>query len=82
MSRKTQRAYEAVFNYINSHILQINNIASFTSDYELAMRNALEKLFPKVKRFACYFHYCQAVKRRAYQTDGLVKLIRSNNAAR
>lgn len=82
MSRKTQRAYEAVFDYINSHVLQINNIASFTTDYELAMRNALKKLFPNVQRFACYFHFCQAVKRRAYQTDGLVKLIRCNVNAR
>ncbi|XP_055308055.1 uncharacterized protein LOC129572155 [Sitodiplosis mosellana] len=82
MSRKTQATYEHVFRYIDENIFQLRGVASYTSDYEVAMRNALRVLDPSVKRFACYFHYTQAVKRRAWQTAGLVELIRSNPRAR
>lgn len=82
MSRKTQAAYEHVFRYIDENVLPLRGVASYTSDYEIAMRNALCELDPSVKRFACYFHYTQAVKRRTWQTAGLVALIRSNPRAR
>lgn len=82
MNRKTQAAYEGVLEYIDEHVLPLRGVASFTTDFELAMRNALNRLDPSVKRFTCYFHFCQAVKRRAWQTPGLVKIIRSNAKAR
>lgn len=60
MSRKTQAAYLAVFKYIDQHVIQLRGVASFTTDYEVAMRNALQKLDPQANKFACYFHFCQA----------------------
>lgn len=82
MSRKCTEAYESVFNYIDTHIVKIKNAASFTTDYELAMRKALRKFSPSSTLYACYFHYCQAVKKNAYQTDGFVKFIKSNENAK
>lgn len=73
MSRKTQLAYDSVFAYIDQNVLQLRGVASFTTDYEVAMRNSLRLLDPLAQLFACYFHFCQAVKRRAWQTPGLVE---------
>lgn len=77
MSRKCKEAYEAVFNYIDTHIIKIKGAASFTTDYELAMRKALKIFSPSSAFYACYFHFCQAVKRNAFQTDGFVKFMRN-----
>lgn len=82
MSRKSTEAYEKVFNYIDTHIMSIKNAASFTTDYELAMRKALRTFSPSSALYSCYFHYCQAVKRNAYQTDGFIKFINSNANAK
>lgn len=82
MTNKTQISYEDVFKYINKNILQLQGVSSFTSDFEVAMRNGIKKLFPDSKRFTCYFHFCQAVKKRASQTDGFAKLIGENKRAK
>lgn len=82
MSNKTQRAYEDVFNYINDHVFSMSSSQSFTTDYELAMRNALRKLYPNAEQIACYFHFTQAVKRNASKMPGLVDLIHSNETAK
>lgn len=82
MNRKTMKAYKSVFKFIHENIINLSDVVSFTTDYELSMRNALRDLFPNVHRFACYFHFCQAVKRRAWQTPGIVALIRSNPKVR
>lgn len=81
MSNKTKDCYEDVFNYIHRFVMDLD-CASFTTDYERAMRNALKNLFPNAELFACFFHYTQAVKKHAYKTIGLVQLIRSNAQAR
>lgn len=82
MDRRTTAAYKAVFRFINKNVLSLKGVASFTSDFERAMRNALKTLYPSTKRFTCHFHYCQALKRRAYQTDALVNVIRSDPKCR
>lgn len=78
MTHKSQQAYEDIFDYINkSNIFPLSTAKSFTSDYELAMRNALRKLYPHAAMVACLFHFTQAVKRHASQTPGLMDLIKS-----
>lgn len=81
MSRKSQAAYEHAFAYIDSNIFKLTEVSSFTTDYELAMRNAIIKTSPNAKMVACHFHFCQAAKRRASQIDGFVNFIRSNTEA-
>lgn len=81
MDKKSQLAYQHVFEYVHNHVFPLH-CATFTTDYEVAMRNALRKLFQDSKLIACYFHYCQAVKRRAASTYGFVDMVRTNKDAR
>lgn len=81
MTNKTEKCYEHVFRYVNENVFELN-CATFTTDYEVAMRNAIHKLFPNANQIACYFHFTQAVKKNAWKTTGMVDLIRSNPAAR
>lgn len=78
MSRRTQGAYEAVFNFINSKILRFG-AKMFITDYELAMRNALKFMFPSVEFTACLFHFAQACRKRAAKINGFVDLIKENS---
>lgn len=84
MSHKSQDAYEDVFYFIRTNIvvkvggLSWNlNCAKFTTDYEVAMRNALSKTFPKATGTACWFHFTQAVKRNASQIGGFMDYVKN-----
>lgn len=81
MSNKSRLAYEHVFNYIDKNIFPLSSVASFTTDYELAMRGSIAACNPSAKLYACHFHFAQACKRRAAQTNGFVELVRSNKEA-
>lgn len=63
MSKKSTKAYTAVFEYIEKNIMKLQPV-SFTTDYETAMRNALRKIYAAVELIACWFHYTQALRRR------------------
>lgn len=62
MTNKSQVAYEAVLEYINSNIVDLT-CEWFMTDYEQALRNAITKIVPTARLAACWFHFCQAVKR-------------------
>lgn len=81
MTHKSTACYEHVFKYIEEHVMTLQ-CASFTTDYEIAMRKRLSKIHPEVKRYACFFHFCQAVKKHAYKTYGMSNIIKSNCDAR
>lgn len=81
ISSRTQLACTHVFRYMNENIFSLN-CASFTSDYEVAMRNALRSCFPDSKLVSCWFDYCQAICRRASQLPAFFQLISTNSAAR
>lgn len=61
MSRKTQACNEHLFRAIND-IFPLNG-KCFMTDYEIAMRNGLEMVYPNMIRRSCWFHFCQAVKK-------------------
>lgn len=46
---------------------------SIMSDFELAMRRAIKEIFPQTKQLTCWFHFCQAAKKRAMQRPQLVQ---------
>lgn len=81
MSRKTQRTYEHAFQYIKKNIIDLEG-KSFTTDFEVAMRNALRIVFPATKLFSCWFHFTQAAKKRAMQTPKLYPFLYQNKEAR
>lgn len=80
MTRKTQRAYKHLFEFINEKVCPLK-CNSFTSDYEVALRNALSILFPGTRLVACWFHYSQALKRKVRQLPGFERFLRGNEAA-
>lgn len=81
MSKKSRVAYEHAYNYIENNIFKLSRVASFTTDYEIAMRTAIRNCNPAAKLFACHFHFSQACKRKATQIDGFITLIRTNQQA-
>lgn len=82
MSRKTQQAYEDVFSYINKNVFPLETSQTFTTDYEVPMRPALEKLYPNSQQIACYFHFTQAVKRNMSKMPNVMMLIKSDECAK
>lgn len=79
MSSKSEAAYIHVLEYIEQNVFSMKNCSSFMTDYERAMKNALRAVYgPQVKIFSCWFHFTQAVKRKASQIDGFYSFIRAN----
>lgn len=66
MSGKKQSLYEEIFNYVKENVVNLE-CRSFMTDFETSMRNALQKTYPNVKIFACWFHYCQSLRRKINQ---------------
>lgn len=80
MTRKTQRAYQHLLEFIEKNVCSLK-CKSFTSDYEIALRNALAILYPNTRLVACWFHYSQALKRKVRQLPGFERFLRGNEAA-
>lgn len=59
MSRKTERAYKDVLQVIKKEIAPNMKFSSIIGDYELALRNAIEAVYPEVKLLGCWFHFNQ-----------------------
>ena len=67
MSGKSQADYVGVFEKRKAFMEEDGNawnIKSAMVDYELALRNALKKVFNGIKLQGCWFHYCQAIYRK------------------
>lgn len=80
-TRKTQACYSHIFEYIESNICSLK-AKSFMTDFELAMRNALKKLYPDAEHNTCWFHLCQAAQKNAEKCREFIKLIMKNEEAR
>lgn len=64
MERKTEEAYIKVFNVLKEQ-LNGSKIEVSMSDYEAAVINAVQKVFPEVEAKGCFFHYSKAVVKKA-----------------
>lgn len=78
MDKRTEKAYKAVFEFINNKVFDLNGTCTFMTDYEIAMRNALKIVYPSATLSACLFHFTQAIHRNASKINGLFRLIRTN----
>jgi len=60
-NKKTELAYYLVFQDIRSILEKGFNekikLENYTTDFEIAMNNALQAIFQDIKRTGCYFHY-------------------------
>jgi hypothetical protein len=75
MSRKTKECYQHLLRYIDENLVQLK-LASFITDYEASMRKAVQSLFPAAKIRGCWFHFCQALRRKVAKLPKLAKQIR------
>lgn len=76
MSRRTTEAYFNALYYINDKLISLKGI-SIIIDFERAMRLALIQLGIVKDILGCWFHSCQAIRRRMASMVELFKLVRS-----
>lgn len=81
MSKRNTDIYESALNYVNEHILPLKAGAIIT-DFEKAMRNGIRSVVPGVKLLSCWFHHCQALRRKVASNFNLFSLVRQNEKAR
>ncbi|KAH7978070.1 hypothetical protein HPB49_004358 [Dermacentor silvarum] len=67
MTRRTQMAYEALFEEVLNFTADMGlalNPKTVSTDFELAAINAIRSLLPLLDVHGCLFHLCQSVCRR------------------
>ena len=68
LSSKSEEEYKAVFDAVNSQAgrfcLQDFEPDSIMSDFEFAILNAAEDVFPDIQMSCCFFHLKQSVFRK------------------
>lgn len=57
MKRKTEAAYRKVFKFLKEIFLK--NVTAITTDYEKAIGDAAEFVYPGIEKKKCYFHFTQ-----------------------
>lgn len=80
MSNRTTEAYTSVYDYIHKNILPLNARGIIT-DFELALRNGLRSVVPATPLYGCWFHHCQALRRRVAADPKLLSLVRKDKNA-
>jgi hypothetical protein len=80
MNKKTEESYFHIFEYIETNIFQLEP-DSFTTVYEKAMRNGLKSVYKNVLLVSCWFHYCQALRRKCSKITDFFKNTAENEAA-
>lgn len=81
MSRRTIGAYESAFKYIHINLIPLRGKAIII-DFERAMRRALLKIIKSINSnlcvLGCWFHLCQALRRKLAQMPMLFAKVKSN----
>lgn len=74
MSNKTAESYQAVFEYIEKNLFQLEP-ASLMTDWELGMRKALKICYPNSILRGCWYHYCASLRKKLLNLglDGVLK---------
>lgn len=78
-TRKSAVNYKAIFKYIERTFTL--SPAEIISDFEAGLRKAINEIYPSAKLFGCWFHYCQAIRKKCSEL-GLGSLLFSNPEAR
>lgn len=80
MTRVSTDCYAAVFEYIESRLFKLEP-SEFLTDFEMALRNAIRNRYPEAVLRGCWFHFCQALRRKSIRL-GLHRLIKSDRDAK
>lgn len=80
MTRKSQAAYSHLFKTIQkSWNLQP---AFITTDFEKGLRNALKQQYPAAELIGCWFHFSQALLRKAKKIKGFLQFLKTSDNAK
>lgn len=81
MSKRTIEAYESVFRFINENLIPLRGEAIII-DFEKAVRKALILVLKSIKSalfiLGCWFHFCQAIRRKVSQMPALYEKIKKD----
>ncbi|KAK7884709.1 hypothetical protein WMY93_027832 [Mugilogobius chulae] len=81
MTGKTEEMYKAVLRHIKRRVQHVTGQRwmpnKVTTDFEMAMMEALRTELPTVRSSGCYFHFCQSLWRKV-QELGLSAPYRTN----
>lgn len=80
MTRKTSLCYTEVFKYIETNVFSLEP-AEIMTDFEAGMRNSIKIMYPKAKLRGCWFHFCNALRKKSLRL-GLRPLINSTPNAK
>lgn len=69
MESRCTASYKQVFNYIEDNLVKLGPEIIHT-DYEASLLKALKTVYPRSNRVGCWFHYCQAIRRRLGRNKG------------
>lgn len=72
MNSKKRVSYEALFQFIEEKLLNLMP-KSFHTDYEAGLRAALRNVYEGIELKGCWFHYCQAVRRKCRRTKNFFR---------
>lgn len=62
MTRKTEEAYEQLFEYIKNVLaVGMEDPINIMTDYERGLQNALRRVFPTSALHGCWFHYAKVI---------------------
>lgn len=81
MTRRTIEAYIAALRYVHEYLISLRG-RGFIIDFEKAMRIALHKVDDSLNILGCWFHFCQALRRKVASLKDLFKLQKENIEAR
>lgn len=81
MSNRTFKAYESVFKYIENNVFQLG-AKLFMTDFEAALRKAINKCYRGVRLHGCWFHYDRAIQKYCRVRPKLRRFLKTNSAAK
>lgn len=79
MSNRTSACYQAVFKFIENYGFKLQP-GEIMTDFETGLRHAIRIKYPNIQLRGCWFHYCQAIRKRLLMYK-LGKLIKSDDQA-
>ncbi|XP_022182387.1 uncharacterized protein LOC111042174 [Myzus persicae] len=82
LGSETEESYSALFTVIRD-ILPLNyDRIRFVTDYERALMNAVQRIFPNRDLLCCWFHFTQSVVRYCHpKVNGVLNLVKRHEAA-
>lgn len=82
MMNKSEENYKEIFDFIKNVVFRFHKCfhtpIAATTDFEMALKNAIKHTWPGIQTFGCNFHFCQALHRNAKLT-GLSTKIKDNS---